>query len=89
MVNSTRICKVCGKEYPYCKTALKDGEIFHYQDVACCPEHGSEYFAQILASRGEKPAEQESECIVSIPEEIDDNIDDDDDEDEEDVEEDE
>ena len=52
MGNSTRVCKVCGKEYPYCKTELKNGEIFRWQDVACCVEHGSEYFALIAASRG-------------------------------------
>jgi hypothetical protein len=48
-------CKVCGAEYPYCKTIVKDG-VFRYQDVACCPEHGSIYLAQILESRGDASA---------------------------------
>lgn len=48
--NGVRICKVCGMEYPYCKTeALKS--TFRYQDVACCPEHAQIYFASIAESR--------------------------------------
>lgn len=54
MANGCRICKVCGKEYEYCKTAVRTG-MFRWQDVACCPEHGSEYLARIMASRNETP----------------------------------
>ena len=74
MTNSTRICKVCGKEYPYCKTILKEGEIFRWQDVACCQEHGSKYFSLILASRAEDNKVKTAEQIanVNIPEENDD-----------------
>ena len=50
MSNSTRICKVCGSEYPYCKTELHNN-IFRWQDVACSPEHASIYFAKIEESR--------------------------------------
>lgn len=50
MEKGTRICKVCGKEYPYCKTERKDNA-FRYQDVACCPEHGAEYLDAIMKSR--------------------------------------
>lgn len=53
MANSTRICKVCGKEYPYCKTEFT-GNIFRWQDVACSPEHASIYFAQIEEARKKK-----------------------------------
>ena len=85
MVNSTRICKICGKEYPYCKTVLKDGEIFRWQDVACCEEHGSEYFAQIFASRnGDAPALSKPEVTVPIAPVIDDDIDDEEEDEEED-----
>lgn len=52
MAADTRICKVCGVEYPYCRTFRPAG-IFRWQDVACCPEHGSIYFAEVAASRGE------------------------------------
>lgn len=54
MDNSTRICKVCGVEYPYCKTH-RPSEVFRWQDVACCPEHGAIYLDEILRSRGLKP----------------------------------
>lgn len=52
MPNGTRICKICGCEYPYCKTVTKDR--FRYQDVACCPAHGAEYFRLIELSRNPK-----------------------------------
>lgn len=50
MVKGTRICKICGKEYPYCKTERAAG-IFRYQDVACSVEHGTQYFAEVEAAR--------------------------------------
>lgn len=50
MLPNTKRCKICGKEYKYCKTeSLKD--IFRWRDVACCPEHGKEYFRLIMESR--------------------------------------
>lgn len=59
MDNSTRVCKICGKEYPYCRTSFNNN-IFRWQDVACCAEHGSEYFARVAASRAESsPKEPE------------------------------
>lgn len=51
MTAAVKECKVCGKEYPYCKTNRQNADIFRWQDVACCQEHGSIYFAQIKASR--------------------------------------
>ena len=56
MATGTRICKICGVEYPYCKTEYKEG-VFRYQDVACCKEHGSEYLAKVIASREEPKVE--------------------------------
>lgn len=53
MAKATRICKVCGKEYDYCKTWLSTNK-FRYQDVACSPECGAKYFALIEASRSGK-----------------------------------
>jgi len=47
-----RKCKICGKEYEYCHT-LRSNTVFRWQDVACCIEHGTEYFAKVAASRGE------------------------------------
>ena len=51
MAKGIRVCKVCGNKYEYCHTARLNGEMFRWQDVACCPEHGSIYFAKIIASR--------------------------------------
>lgn len=50
MAKGTRICKVCGKEYEYCKTK---SETARWVDVACCEEHATEYFKAIAISRGE------------------------------------
>lgn len=61
MAKAIKICKVCGKEYEACHTFRLDGNIFRWQDVACCPEHGAEYFAAIEASRSPEPLEVEDE----------------------------
>ena len=71
---ATRICKICGREYPFCYTNRHDNA-FRWQDVACCPEHGTEYFNRIAASRQfaadsavAAPSESESEELVEIDE---------------------
>lgn len=53
MPNATKICKVCGKTYPYCRSMRTVEGVYRWQDVACCPEHGSEYLTAIRISRGE------------------------------------
>lgn len=55
MALATKKCKVCGKEYEYCHTMRRTPGVFRYQDVACCPEHGSIYLARIIASRSTQP----------------------------------
>jgi len=100
MAGATRKCKVCGKEYEYCHTVRRTSDIFRWQDVACCPEHGSAYFAAVAAARNEAstdtnksdPASKSNdEVIEEIIDDIDDEYEDDeddfedeDDEDEED-----
>lgn len=64
MEKGTKICKVCGKEYPYCKN-WSNSDIFRWQDVACCEEHGQQYFEEILRSRGELPEEPSSSAKAS------------------------
>ena len=66
MVKGTRICKICGKEYPYCKTERGAG-IFRYQDVACCVEHGTQYFAEVEAARNPIKAQAVSAEVESNP----------------------
>ena len=65
MEKGVRICKVCGKEYPYCKT-FRSSDIFRYQDVACSPECGEKYFKKILESRMEKIPE-DTEPVKEVP----------------------
>ncbi len=68
MAKGTRICKVCGKEYEYCKTWLSTDK-FRYQDVACSPQCGAKYFAEIEASRAkefvDKPEKKQPKKIVA------------------------
>ena len=66
MATAIRYCKVCGNAYEYCRT-LKPGDMFRWQDVACSPEHGREYFRQIAESRGEITAEAKEPESVDIP----------------------
>ena len=51
MPKAIKKCRVCGKEYEACHTAKKSSDPFRWQDVACSPECGAVYFAQIKASR--------------------------------------
>ena len=62
MARGINVCRICGKEYPYCNTP-NPGGVFRYQDVACCPEHGAQYLEAILRSRGELPEQTKSESI--------------------------
>ena len=65
MDSKTRICKICGKEYPYCHTITNDA--FRWQDVACCKEHAAKYFEKIAISRGEKPAKKSEPKVEAAP----------------------
>ena len=75
MAGNTKKCKVCGEDYPYCKTANRTGA-YRWQDVACCPEHGSIYLARVIAARScePKPVEEKvsdfefAEPVVYDPE---------------------
>lgn len=64
MSSGKRKCKVCGKEYDYCHTNRKQSNVFRWQDVACCPEHGSIYFERIIESR--KPKEEATKDDVDV-----------------------
>ena len=70
MATATKICKVCGKEYPYCHSLRLDTNIFRWQDVACSPEHAATYFANIEASRSganakpEEPQEEQDQTEI-------------------------
>ena len=51
MPKGIKKCKVCGKEYEYCKSMITDPKMFRWQDVACCQEHGAIYLAQVMEAR--------------------------------------
>lgn len=44
-------CRVCGKEYEPCRTAIKNPNVFHWQEVACSPECGAKYLQRVKDSR--------------------------------------
>ena len=50
MAKAMKVCKVCGKEYPYCKT-WNSSNVFRYQDVTCSVECGEIFLARVLESR--------------------------------------
>lgn len=53
MIKKVKKCRICGKEYEGCKSAINNTDgVFRWQEVACCPEHGAEYLRRVLASRG-------------------------------------
>lgn len=45
------VCRVCGKEYEPCRSAVKASNVFHWQEVACSPECGAIYLARVNAAR--------------------------------------
>lgn len=63
MPKAIKICRVCGKEYEACHTNRSSNGVFRWQDVACSPECGAIYLAQIRASRGVKETVKEAEEI--------------------------
>ena len=64
MAKGTRICRVCGNEYEYCHSVKTWDGINRWQDIACCPEHGAQYFAEVLGNSGAK-ANVEYQSLVS------------------------
>lgn len=68
MATATRVCKVCNKSYEYCRTLKPTEGVFRWQDVACCPEHGSIYLSKIRASRA---ASKNADTIMDIYDDFD------------------
>jgi len=67
MAKAIKKCRVCGKEYEYCRT-FRSGSGFRYQDVACSPECGSIYLSAIIESRKAGSADNSNETADSKPE---------------------
>lgn len=71
MPNFLKTCKVCGKQYETCRTLKPILGRDRWQDVACCPEHGAQWFAAIYASRaGETTAADEAAAAQETPTEV-------------------
>lgn len=54
MPKGIKKCKICGKEYEYCRSAVPNNSMFRWQDVACCREHGEAYLAKVMEARSPK-----------------------------------
>ncbi len=53
MAKGFRECRICGERYEYCSTD-RNTNIFRWQDVACCPAHGAQYFERVARARAEQ-----------------------------------
>lgn len=62
--HGVRTCRVCGKEYPYCKTNVSK-TVFRWQNIACCPEHASIYFENARRLREEREKEKDAQMVQS------------------------
>lgn len=60
MANVKRTCRVCGKQYTFCRTLVPTDGTFRWQDVACSPECGAKYLEQIFGASKEKTVERKS-----------------------------
>lgn len=66
MATATKVCKVCNKTYEYCRTLKRIEGVFRWQEVACCPEHGSIYLSKIRASRTASKPVAEPQSVDTI-----------------------
>lgn len=53
MATAIKKCRVCGKDYPACRSARRGDGVFRWKEVACSPECGAIYLARVLEARGE------------------------------------
>lgn len=58
MPKGTRVCKVCGAEYPYCRTERRAG-INRWQDIACSPSCAAIYYQRVAEARAKKAPAQD------------------------------
>lgn len=46
-----KTCRVCGKAYEACRSAKRMAGVFHWQEVSCSPECGTEYLRMVNEAR--------------------------------------
>ena len=51
MAKRTKICRVCGAEYPACNSAKTGSAKFNWREVACSPECGLKYLNAVNEAR--------------------------------------
>lgn len=55
MTKVTSLCRVCGNLFTPCVDCVSDNSAFHWREVACSIECGTEYLHQVLNEREVKP----------------------------------
>lgn len=55
MTKVTSSCRVCGNLFTPCVDCASDNSAFHWREVACSLECGTEYLRQVLNEREVKP----------------------------------
>ena len=69
MAQGIKKCKVCGKEYQYCKTWTNSG-VFRWKDVACSPACAAIYFKKVEEARSKESNADEDKAVESERTEI-------------------
>ena len=68
MATAMKKCRVCGKEYPACRSARRGDGVFRWKEVACSPECGAIYLARVLESRGEAQSQRKEWLDTDVDE---------------------
>lgn len=65
-----KTCRVCGKPYEACRSVKREVGVFHWQEVACSPECGTEYLRMVTEARNPAPkAKRYVKPVKSVVEE--------------------
>ena len=60
MALAIKKCRVCGKSYEACRSAKREAGVFHWQEVACSAECGTEYLRMVTEARNPAPKAKRS-----------------------------
>lgn len=65
-----KTCRVCGKSYDACRSIKREVGAFHWQEVACSPECGTEYLRMVTEARNPTPkSKRYAKTVKSVVEE--------------------
>lgn len=68
MATAMKKCRVCGKDYPACRSARRGDGVFRWKEVACSPECGAIYLARVLEARGEAQSQRKEWLDADVDE---------------------